>query len=187
MSFGMEAADIPARMNYFLACHWEQKGDRAKQRQYLKEAIRANSFEVDTLIALARLPDQTQAERDKTRVLVDKAVEMLRRDLADSPEEANAYNQVAWLMGNTRGDLDEALRLAKKATELSPDNGAYLDTLAHVCFAKGDLQSALRYQTRAAEVEPHSGQIVSELKVFRAAAEERKKNEKPSSPPDRKG
>ncbi len=174
--FGVDAADIPARMNYFLACHWERQGDRAKQRQCLKEAIQASSLEVDTLIALFKLPDQTEAERDKTRRLVDKAVLMLRREIDESPDDANAYNQAAWLMGNTQKDLDEALRLAKKATDLSPDNGAYLDTLAHVYFAKGDFDNAVRCQARAAEVEPHSGQIVSELKAFRAAAEERKKN-----------
>jgi tetratricopeptide (TPR) repeat protein len=179
--FGIDAADVTARMNYFLACHWEKQGDRAKQRQFLKEAIQASSLEVDTLIALFKLPDQTEAERDKTRRLIDKAVLMLRREIEESPDDANAYNQAAWLMGNTKKDLDEALRLAKKATELSPDNGAYLDTLAHVYFAKGDFDNAIRCQTRAAEVEPHSDQIVSELKVFRAAAEERKKNREKDS------
>jgi tetratricopeptide (TPR) repeat protein len=178
----IEVADIAARMNYFLACHWQQQGDRAKQRQCLDDAIRASSTEVDTLIALAKLPDQTEAEREKTRRLIDKTVLVLRRDIDESPDDANAYNQVAWLMGNTQKDLDEALRLAKKATELSPDNGAYLDTLAHVYFAKGDLDNAIRFQTRAAEVEPHSGQIVSELKAFRAAAEERKKGREVSRP-----
>ena len=82
-------------MNYFLACHWEKQGDRAKQRQFLKEAIHASSLEVDTLIALFKLPDQTEAERDKTRRLIDKAVLMLRLDIEESPDDANAYNQVA--------------------------------------------------------------------------------------------
>jgi len=187
----LDPADITARMNYFFACHWEQQGDPAKQRQYLEEAIKANPFEVDTLISLGRLPNQSEAERKKTRQRIARAAEMLRREIDEDPDEANAYNQAAWLIGNTQGDLDEALRFAKKAVELDPDNGAYLDTLAHVYFAKGDLDNAVRYQGRAAEVEPHTGQIVSELKVFRAAAEKGKekgkKSEKPSSLPDRKG
>jgi len=183
----LDPADVAARMNYFFACHWEQQGDPAKQRQYLEKAIQASPFEVDTLIALGRLPNQSEAERKKTRQRIGKAVDMLRREIDADPDEANAYNQAAWLMGNTQGDLDEALRLAKKAVDLDPDNGAYLDTLAHVYFAKRDLDNAVRYQSRAAEVEPHSGQIVSELKVFRAAAEKGKKSEKPSSLPNRKG
>jgi len=183
----LDPADITARMNYFFACHWEQQGDRAKQRQYLEEAIKSNPFEVDTLIALGRLPNQSEAEHKKTRQRIEKAAEMLRREIDEDPDEANAYNQAAWLIGNTQGNLDEALRFARRAIDLDPDNGAYLDTLAHVYFAKGDLDQAVRYQSRAAEVEPHSGQIVSELKVFRAAAEKGKKIEKPSSLPDRKG
>jgi tetratricopeptide (TPR) repeat protein len=174
--YGIDAADVAARMYYFEACHWKQQGDRAKQRQLLNDAIQTNPAEIDTLIALAKLPDQTEAEREKTQRLIDKAVLMLRRDIEEDPEDANAYNQAAWLMGNTQKDLDEALRLAKKANELSPDNGAYLDTLAHVYFAKGDLENAIRYQERAVEVEPHSAQLVNALKAFRAAAEERGKD-----------
>ncbi len=176
LSYGIDAADIAARMHYFEACHWQQQGDRAKQRQCLNEAILANSAEIDTLIALAKLPDQTDAEREKTRRLIDKAVLMLRRDIEEDPDDATAYNQAAWLMGNTQKNLDEALRLANKANELSPNNGAYLDTLAHVYFAKGDLENAIRFQERAVEVEPHSVQIANALKAFRTAAEERRKD-----------
>jgi len=184
---GVEAPDIRARMNYFLACHWEKKGDRAKHREYLETAIKTSPQEVDTLIALSKLPDQKQSERDRTRKLISQTCDLFRRDIADDPEDASNYNQLAWLMGNTQTNVDEALRLAKKAVELSPDNGAYLDTLAHVYFAQGDFENAVRHQARAAEVDPYSGQIVAELKRFRTAAEERKKDTKASPPPDRKG
>ena len=172
-------------MNYFLACHWEAKGDKAKQRQFLEQAVHANAAEVDTLIALFQ-SGGSPAEREKTNQRVKKAVDVLRRDLDENSDEANAYNQVAWLMGNTQGNLDEALELAKKAIDLAPDNGAYLDTLAHVYFARGDYANAVRYQSRAAEIEPHSGLIVKELKAFRAAMEQ-KRGGKASSGPDRKG
>jgi len=183
----LDPAEIGARMNYFFACHWERQGDRAKQRKHLEEAIRSSPFEVDTLIALGRLPEQSEAEHKKTRKQIDRAAEMLRREIQENPDEANAYNQAAWLIGNTQGNLDEALRFAEKAVELEPDNSAYLDTLAHVHFAKGELDQAIRYQSRAAEVDPHNGLIVSELKVFRDAAEKGKNAKKPSSRPGPKG
>ena len=182
---GLDPGEIAARMNYFLACHWEAKGDRAKQRQFLEQALRADAAEVDTLIALFQSAG-SPAEREKTNQRVKKAVDMLRRELGENSDEANAYNQVAWLMGNTQGNLDEALELAKKAVDLAPENSAYLDTLAHVYFARGDYANAVRYQSRAAEIEPHSGLIVKELKAFRAAMEQ-KRGGKATSGPDRKG
>jgi len=183
---GLEPSEIAARMNYFLACHWESKGDRAKQREFLEKAVRANAEEVDTLIALFQLPGGSPAERAKTNERVKKAVDALRRELSEETDEANAYNQVAWLMGNTQGDLKEALEMAKKAVELAPENDAYLDTLAHVYYARGDYANAVRYQSQAAEINPHSGLIVKELKAFRAAMEQ-KRGGKTTSGPDRKG
>ena len=90
------------------------------------------------------------------------------------PTEATSYNQFAWLVGNTEGDFDEALRYSKKSIELKPGYGGYYDTLAHVYFAKGDYENALKTQTKAAELEPHSGQIARKLAVFRKKWEEEK-------------
>ena len=55
---GHSVAESRARMNYFLACHWQSKGDAAKHRQYVDEALKAYPAEVDSLIARYRLPNQ---------------------------------------------------------------------------------------------------------------------------------
>lgn len=167
-NFDMDVGEITARTSYFLACHWLEKGNAVKHRQYLEEAIRADAMEVDTLIAMCKLPDQSAAQREKTQKLVQQSILLLRRDIDESPNEPKGFNQIAWLMGNTGNNLDEALRFANKAVELAPETGAYLDTLAHVYFARGDYEKAVLYQSKAAQLDPHSGLIVKELKAFRA-------------------
>jgi len=66
----------------------------------------------------------------------------------------------------------QAYRLARKAVEMSPDSGAYYDTLAHVYFGQGDFENAVKYQARAAELEPHSGMINKQLQAFCAKLDE---------------
>jgi tetratricopeptide (TPR) repeat protein len=160
-------AELRARMNYFFACHWESKGDAAKHRQYVDEALKAYPTEVDSLIARHRLPNQDPDYRKKTRELIGAAVKGMREEIEKTPEDATGYNQLAWLLGNTEGDLDEALRLVQKSIELGPDNGAYYDTMGRVYYARGDYPNAVKYQSLAAELEPHSGLILKQLQFFK--------------------
>jgi tetratricopeptide (TPR) repeat protein len=168
--------EVRARMNYFYACHWREQGDRAKEKAHLDEAVRHDSNELDALIASHQLPDPEPKYHQNTLKLIERAADGLRTAIAESPEEARHYNQFAWLIGNTEGDLDEALRCARKAVELWPESGAYRDTLAHVHFARGELQQAVASQTKAAELQPYSGLITRKLRVFRDALDEQKKN-----------
>lgn len=178
----MDVAQIRAQMNYLYACHWQEQGDRAKQRKYLDDAIQANPQDVETLIACYRLPDQTPEYRRKISDLIERAAEAMLTEIDDEPDEpndpygarANGLNQYAWLIGNTEGDLDKARRFAEKALELSPDNGAYCDTLGRVYYTRGDLANALKYQTMAHEAEPHSGLIAKQLKLFQEAMAKKK-------------
>jgi tetratricopeptide (TPR) repeat protein len=166
--FGRSVGELRSRVSYFQACHWEQQGDRARQRACLDEALRHFPAEIDTLIACHRLPDQPAEYPQRIQGLIAKATANMRKDIENDPDDANAYNQFAWLVGNTGGDVSEALRCAHKAVEMSPENGAFYDTLAHVYAGKGDYANAVKYQTRAVELEPHSGLIVRQLKVFEA-------------------
>ena len=50
--------------------------------------------------------------------------------------------------------MDKALKCSQKSLELQPDEGAYLDTLAHVYFGKGDFANAVKYQAKAVEARP---------------------------------
>ena len=163
-----------SQMHYFFACHWETKKDAVKQREALDKALEVNPDDIDVLIACYRLPGQPPEYRAKIAGLVEKSAEEFRDAIAEDPESAAAYNEYAWLIGNTTGDLDEALKCSLKSLELEPGTGGYYDTLAHVYFAKGDYENAVKSQTKAVELEPHSGVIVRKLELFRKKLKEKK-------------
>lgn len=58
-----------------------------------------------------------------------KAEEAYRKALAVSPTNAEACNNLAWLLYTKKSNLDEARALALKATQLAPSNTDYKDTL----------------------------------------------------------
>ena len=167
--------EIRSRMLYFRACHAAAQNDSKKQREYLDKALEAEPTDVDVLIACYRLAGQSAEYRAKIVGLIKKASEKLREEIAADAEDASSNNQLAWLVGNTEGDFDEALRCSQKSLELQPTEGGYYDTLAHVYAGKGDWENALKYQLKAAELDPHSGLVQKELAAFRKKLEEAKK------------
>jgi len=160
-------ASIRARMNYFFACHYEERGDKPRQREHLDKAVATGKPDIDVLIACYKLADAGPEYREKILKLIRDEAARLEENVSDEPLISRWYNQYAWLVGNTEGDLDKALRYSKRSIELNPDYGGYYDTLAHVYFAKGEYEKAVEVQTKAAELEPHSGLIARKLKVFR--------------------
>jgi tetratricopeptide (TPR) repeat protein len=175
MLFGRELRDVRSRLPYFHACHWTTKNDLAKQREYLDKAMEVNPEDIDVLIACYHLPNQPAAYHKKIVGLIEKTAAKLHGAIALDPESPSMYNQYAWLVGNTEGDFDEAIRCSRKSLELQPEEGGYYDTLAHVYFGKGDYENAVKYQTKAAQLDPHSGLIQKKLEVFRKKLKEKKK------------
>jgi tetratricopeptide (TPR) repeat protein len=172
---GRRANEIRARMDYFFACHWETKEDLAKRQECLDKALKADPADVDVLIACYRLPEQTPEDRANVIELIQKSAAETRELINQDPESPTSYNQFAWLIGNTEGDFDEALKFSLKSVELKPDEAGLYDTLARVYFAKGDLDNAVKNQTKAAELDRHSGLIQRQLDFFRKKQEEKKK------------
>jgi len=175
---------IRSRMDYFFACHFQSRNDRAKQREYLDKAVAADPTDADVLIARYRLPDQTAEYRSETLKLIKQAAAKFRQEIAHAPDNGTPYNQFAWLVANTEGDLDRALEYCRKSIQLSPTSGGLYDTLAHVYYARGDYENAVKTQTKAAQMEPHTKAITRQLEVFRKKWEETKKEGKAPGKPD---
>ena len=169
---------IRCQMHYFAACHWEEKKDAAKQREALEKALAVSPQDVDVLIACHRLADQTPEFRAKIAKLIEKTTDEFRDDIVENPDSAYAYNQFAWMAGNTGRDLDEALRCSLKSVELAPEEGGFYDTLAHVYFARKEYEKAVETQKKAVKLDPHSGVLKRKLKLFSDKLKEKQEKEK---------
>lgn len=148
-------------------------------REELKQAFDANK-NIDILIAMYRL-DGDQAWRDlvderldqQTRI-AESEVEMINQSMQQigpfrpsnhkAAEQLNAY---AWLVSNTRGDYEKALRYSLKSIQLTPNQAALMDTCARCYYAVGDLEAAIKMQAEACETMPHSPPLLRQLEMFR--------------------
>ncbi|MGH9643968.1 MAG: tetratricopeptide repeat protein [Terriglobales bacterium] len=60
-----------------------------------------------------------------------------KKVLASDPEHASALNYLGYMLADQNLELDAALGYIKKAVDLDPANGAYLDSLGWVYFRMG--------------------------------------------------
>lgn len=171
--------EFRARLHFYRACVAREKGAAADEREQLELAFAAWPTEIDVLIAGYRLPDANPEFRRKVLESIHKAGDEIREQITAAPQDPVYYNQLAWLVANTEGDLDEALKFSKLSIELSPTNGGFYDTLGRVYYARGDYDNAIRYQTKAAELEPHYGLIQKQLEFFQKERQ-RKGGKKPT-------
>jgi tetratricopeptide (TPR) repeat protein len=72
-----------------------------------------------------------------------KAMLNYREALKINPQYAEAANNLAWLIGETGGNLDEALEFARMAKQKKPENLSILDTLGWTYYRRGAYRSAV--------------------------------------------
>jgi hypothetical protein len=177
----------------YAAYHWQSQKDAAKQRKALEDAVAADPTNPDALIACHRLSGADAAFRAANQDRIRAAAAELRQQLGFDPnsgvpppygsgsQTAVLCNNLAWLLANTDGDCDEALRLARAAVRASPQAG-YLDTLAHVHYTRREWDSAVKHQSRAVELSPDARQMRRQLEVFKKAAEDARRKPPPAVP-----
>ncbi|HZC59990.1 MAG TPA: tetratricopeptide repeat protein [Chthoniobacterales bacterium] len=85
--------------------------------------------------------------------LVDKAATLLKRSIELDPSKAaQAYNYLGFMWVDRNMNLDEAGLMIKKALDIEPENGAYLDSLGWFYYKKGDFPRALTELLHAADL-----------------------------------
>jgi tetratricopeptide (TPR) repeat protein len=190
-----DIGEIFARMHYFYSLHYAEQKDVKKQTEELDKAIDKSATDADVLIALYRLPNQSPERQKKTKELIDDANKGFREEIqawrtalerADSEKEqqdfgrmlATSYNQLAWLVGNTTGDYQEALQFSLRSLELRPGEAGHMDTLGRCYYSVGDLTNAVKTQQEACRIDPHSGALKRQLDFFLKEQEKKTTGEK---------
>ena len=187
---------LQAELSLFRAIHFGQTGDVAKQREALLAGMEfgKDTPEVDLLIAQYRfcqdhpeeaseMRDVVQKRLDKSITLYQSAIENYRTALrrssgspaqrADSEARLATYNnQLAWLVSNTTGDLDQALAAIQESLLLRPETPGYLDTLGRCRYARGEFELAVQAQRRACELDPGARSMRRQLQLFESALQE---------------
>ena len=108
----------------------------------------------------------------------DAAEAEFKKILDVNPDSGRALNYLGYMLADRNTRLNDALQMIKKAVELEPNSGAYLDSLGWVYFRLGRLpeaeesiKKALAFTPRDATVHDHMGDILlRESKVKEAIA-----------------
>jgi hypothetical protein len=185
---GRNIGSTKSRLCFFQAQHQAAVGNAQRCRELLLEGYLHDPDDADLLIGMFRAAEADEAWKQETRTRIETAAQRFREKIKElqfearpdiqGPQDvaafqlAQANNQLAWLIGNTLGDPDEAIRCSRASLALLPDRSGFLDTLGRCYYAKGDYASAVKYQTQAVADEPHSPAMLKQLALFQKALEE---------------
>ena len=184
---GREEGAIKSRMHYFLALDFLAKGNAKLAEENFRLSLEEDTENIDAMISLYRLSTQTAEARKKTLADLHELIQQSQKEIdvhkqeltdSDTPNEqtyyrirlAKDYNNYAWLVSNTEGDFDSAIRSSHESLKLRPNTAAYMDTLGRTYFAKGDFPNAIKWQSEAIRLEPHSGLMKRQLEMIKSEA-----------------
>ncbi|HVZ61018.1 MAG TPA: tetratricopeptide repeat protein [Terriglobales bacterium] len=117
--------------------------------------------ESEAAIAKAEGMSQKQEEKDYVAFVAgsiferqkkfDQAEDMFRRVLVNDSDNATALNYLGYMLADRGVRLEEALGYIKKALQLDPQNGAYLDSLGWAYYKLGNYVLAEENLRKASE------------------------------------
>jgi len=106
-----------------------------------------------------------------------EAEEQFKKVLASDPQHASALNYLGYMLADQNTKLDEALGYIKKAVDLDPANGAYLDSLGWAYFRLGKYELAEENLVKASQkintdptVHDHLGDLYQKTGRLKLAA-----------------
>lgn len=177
--------EIAARYHSYRAGQYQQAKDWAKARTELEQAISSDPTDADVLISMYRLPDTDEKFKAGVRERINKMVQKFQREIDDDPTDPSPYNQWAWIVSNTEGDFQKAIRYSKKSLDLNTggDTGeaSFLDTLGRCYYAAGDYKNAVKSERQALEKMKYMQVMQRQLVMFEKALAEQESGSKKSS------
>jgi tetratricopeptide (TPR) repeat protein len=104
------------------------------------------TIKAESLSALGRVADAFQVYDDILKEEYDNAL---------------VLNNYAYLLSIQNERLDQALKMVKRALELEPENGSYLDTYGWVLYQLKQYQEALEPLKKAYALSPESTEVIN--------------------------
>lgn len=153
-------------------------GDTEAEMAALRESIAEDPSDADVVIAMYRVEGATEdfltEARGHAARLRREYERMIWRNADDSNPgiASEPFNHWAWLVGNTEGDYEKAVRYSRRSLELLPETGGFLDTLGRCLFSAGRIEEAIEVQRRAIELEPGMQVMRRQLEEFEQALAE---------------
>lgn len=124
----------------------EQKRTDEAAAQYRKVLEKRPSAQTFTMLGIV----------EESRGSLTEAEKAYRAALEISPEAAIAANNLAWLLADNQGNLDEALQLANSAVSKHQTVAGFYDTLGYVYLKKGLASPAVEQFKKAVALEEAS-------------------------------
>ncbi|HEX4414942.1 MAG TPA: hypothetical protein VH107_15005 [Lacipirellulaceae bacterium] len=186
---GRVATDLPdpdgiaARYHFYRACQYQAEKDLTRAKDEYDLSLQFNQGDADVLIGAYHFPQGDAKWHDAVRQRVRKLVQQFQQQIDEDPADATPYNQWAWIVSNTEGDLQRALRYSQRSLELNLGGdsvaGGYLDTLGRCYYALGDYENAVKCEREAIEKVSYPQVMRRQLELFEKALIDKKAGKAP--------
>lgn len=184
---------IVSSAQYHAALAMIDEGEIDKARPLLAQAFQRYPVNVDILIKMHQI-DGDQTWRNLVDRTLEVTIRQIEQSIQDVREDAKRFgqpivlelgyqlNQYAWLVANTSGNKEKALKYSLESLNISNDS-AKMDTCARCYFAVKDYENALRMQKRALKQSPYSPPLLRQLSLIEEALrkQQTKKRDAPAS------
>jgi hypothetical protein len=176
---------IAARYHFYRACQYQSDKDLTRAKDELDLSLKFNPTDADVLIAAYHFPAGDAKWHEAVKQRVRKMIQQFQQQIDEDPSDATPYNQWAWIVSNTEGDLQRALRYSHRSLELNLGGdsvgGGYLDTLGRCYYAVGDYENAVKYESQALAKVDYMQVMHRQLELFEKALAEKKAGAPPEA------
>ncbi|MBD3334994.1 MAG: DUF1028 domain-containing protein [Candidatus Eisenbacteria bacterium] len=110
---------------------------------------------------------ESDGRREAARRERERVGQVMVRALETNVRDAGMLNSLAWFAAIHEIYLEDALKAAKRAVRLEPQNTNILDTLAEVYYRLGHRERAIEVESRALQLAPEDEYLEEQLERFR--------------------
>ncbi len=138
----------PAELHTRLSELYFRKGDSKTALSHLQEAMSINPEQRGLKLSYGSLLEMEGRAQE--------AQQHYRAVLSLDPENAVALNNLSYSLAETGGNLDEALRMAQRATAARPDQPSFSDTLGWIYYKKNMNSAATQIFEKLVQSDPQN-------------------------------